>query len=96
MLILMAFVILPFEMTYPGIEALTGDLALSLGELNSYLNGLQVLFVLDGIFLVGWLVSWICICPAYPYSPTCGSCAGLFAPACFSGGVLLKSPQIPD
>jgi|GEM_PF-6021616 len=27
---------------------------------------------------------------------TCGSCTGLLASACFSGGVRLKSPQIPD
>lgn len=59
MLILMTFVTLPSGMTYPGVEALTGDLALSSGDLSSYLNGLQILFVLDGIFLVGWLVSWV-------------------------------------
>lgn len=59
MLILMAFITLPLGMSYPGVEALTGDLALSTGEMISYLSGIQILFVLDGIFLVGWLVGWV-------------------------------------
>jgi hypothetical protein len=59
MLILMAFITLPLGMSYPGVEALTGDLTLSTSEMTSYLGGIQFLFVLDGIFLVGWLVSWV-------------------------------------
>ena len=59
MLILMAFIALPAGMSYPGLEALTGKLVLSASEKAAYISGMQTLYILDGIFLAGWVVAWI-------------------------------------
>jgi len=59
MLVLMAFIVLPAGMSYPGLEALTGKLVLSTSEKSAYLSGMQTLYILDGIFLTGWVVAWI-------------------------------------
>jgi hypothetical protein len=59
MLIGMAFIALPRGMSYPGLEALTGQLMLSGAEQAQYFNGMRLIFVLDGIFLAGWLLSWV-------------------------------------
>lgn len=58
MLVMIAFVVLPCRMSYPGVEALSGELTLSSGDLESYLHAMQTLFILDGIFLPGWIISW--------------------------------------
>lgn len=58
-LIAMAFVSLPAGMNYPGLEALTGALTLTPDEQAAYLSGMQVLYLLDGIFLLGWVVAWV-------------------------------------
>lgn len=58
MLVAITFVVLPSGMSYPGVEALSGELTLSSGDLESYLHAMQTLFILDGIFLLGWIISW--------------------------------------
>jgi len=55
----MAFISLPAGMSYPGLEALTGALSLTAGEQTTYLSGMQVLYLLDGIFLLGWVIAWV-------------------------------------
>ncbi len=60
-LILMAFVSFPHAMEYPGVPALIGELTLSHGELNAYISSMRILFILDGIFLLGWFVSWMAL-----------------------------------
>ena len=59
LLIAMAFIALPAGMSYPGLEALTGTLKLTAEEQATYLSGMQVLYLLDGIFLLGWGVAWV-------------------------------------
>jgi hypothetical protein len=59
LLIAMAFVSLPAGMSYPGLEALTGALTLTAEEQTAYLSSMQVLYLLDGIFLLGWAVAWV-------------------------------------
>ena len=59
LLIAMAFVTLPAGMSYPSLEALTGALSLTAEEQATYLSGMQVLYLLDGVFLLGWGVAWV-------------------------------------
>jgi len=59
LLVSMLFVTLPEGMSYPGVEALNGDLALSPTSLAAYAHSMQLLFALDGLFLVCWFISWV-------------------------------------
>lgn len=59
LLVAMAFIPFPREIFYPGLEVLSGHLRLTSAELDTYLTGMHWLFVLDGLFLVGWLFAWI-------------------------------------
>jgi hypothetical protein len=59
MIILLGFISLPAGMSYPGLEALTGETILSASEHLSYVKEMQMLFILDGIFLMGWILSWV-------------------------------------
>lgn len=59
LLLAMAFIQLPGGMFYPGLEALTGRLTLDSAALQAYLTGMRLLFVLDGLFLAGWVLAWL-------------------------------------
>ena len=59
LLIGMVFITLPAGMSYPGLEALTGSIVLSAGEKNAFLTGMQTLYILDGVFLMGWILAWV-------------------------------------
>lgn len=59
MLLLMAMISFPKGLAYPGLEVLSGTLLFGPDEMEVYLNGMRILFTLDGLFLVGWIVSWI-------------------------------------
>jgi len=59
MLLVMAFVPWPFEFEYPGIQVLAGEITLSPEGLNRYVTALQALFIVDGIFLIGWIIAWL-------------------------------------
>ena len=61
LLIAMLFVSLPHDMFYPGLDVLTGKLVLSGAEQVQYLNGMYLLYVLDSLFLLGWLLSWVAL-----------------------------------
>ncbi len=54
----MAFLVLPAGLAYPGLEALTGSLMLSGADKTAFLGSMRVLFVIDGIFLLGWILAW--------------------------------------
>jgi hypothetical protein len=54
----MAFIVLPAGLAYPGLEVLTGSLNLSSADKTTFLGGMRVLFILDGIFLLGWMLAW--------------------------------------
>jgi hypothetical protein len=57
-LVAMAFISLPGGMTYPGMGILDGRVILKGAELQSYLGSMRLLFVLDGVFLLGWIIAW--------------------------------------
>ncbi|MBI9107549.1 MAG: hypothetical protein JEZ04_12455 [Spirochaetales bacterium] len=59
MLLMMAFISLPRGVEYPGIEVLTGGLILPEAEKIRYIAGISHLFIMDGFFLVGWIISWV-------------------------------------
>lgn len=59
LLVSMAFTTQPAGMEYPGLAVLTGQRILSITELDTYLGGIRLLFVLDGFFLAGWILAWL-------------------------------------
>lgn len=59
LLIVIALLSLITGLEYPGLAVLTGQLTLSAAEQLAYLNGMRLLFVLDGFFLAGWLLAWV-------------------------------------
>jgi len=59
MLILMAMIPFPAGISYPGVKILTGQTILSSADLGAYLAAMRALFILDGIFLLGWIVSLV-------------------------------------
>jgi len=59
LLVLMAMLPFPPGLGYPGLEVLTGELHLLPDAYSGYLSTMRLLFVLDSIFLAGWLVSWV-------------------------------------
>lgn len=59
LLISMAFIFFPQGLEYPGLLVLTGKLALSAADKTAYSRALRTLFVVDSIFLLGWMVSWL-------------------------------------
>ncbi len=59
LLLAMAFIRLPAGMFYPGLPALMGRLLLAPAEQAAYLTEMRLLFVLDGMFLVGWILAWL-------------------------------------
>ena len=64
LLIGMAFIAFPQGLEYPGVAVLTGELVLSPADQAVYAGALRMLFLLDGLFLLGWLVSWVGIAQA--------------------------------
>lgn len=59
MLVMMSFIVFPAGLEYPGVSVLTGRLILSLDDLNIYLEAIRYLFMLDSLFLLGWIIAWI-------------------------------------
>ncbi|MBI9050820.1 MAG: hypothetical protein JEZ00_15475 [Anaerolineaceae bacterium] len=57
----MAFIAFPSGLEYPGLAALTGELPLNGAEQTLYLNAMRTLFILDGLFLLGWILSWVAL-----------------------------------
>lgn len=60
-LLLMAFIAFPGQITYPGVEVLTGVHPLSAADDVQFSRALQQLYILDTIFLFGWFLSWIAV-----------------------------------
>jgi len=59
MLASMALLPLPTGLTYPGRAVLTGDLVLAPADWTAYVSVMQMQFILDGFFVVGWLLAWV-------------------------------------
>jgi hypothetical protein len=81
MMLMIAMISFPKGLTYPGLEVLNGTLLFGPAEMQVYLNGMRILFVLDGMFLVGWIASWIGIATLirthYPLLSCLTLCFGL-------------------
>ncbi len=58
-LISLAFIRFPGGQEYPGLAILSGDLALLAEDLQAYLDSMRLLFILDGLFLLAWVLAWI-------------------------------------
>lgn len=58
LLIGMALIQMPAGLTYPGAEVLTGHLRLGAAETEEYMSAIRLLFGLDSLFLVGWILAW--------------------------------------
>lgn len=79
LLLSMFFVRLPANMSYPGLELLLGDLTLSNNEVSSYFRAMQILFVLDGLFLAAQTITWAGFCQLIqPRNPLFSQLALLF------------------
>ena len=61
LLIVMAFIGFPGGLEYPGLSFLTGQINLSESEASGFFSALNMVFILDGVFLTGWIVSWIAV-----------------------------------
>jgi hypothetical protein len=57
-LLIMAFLPMPGDLPYPGLEILTGTKAVNGDELAAFQSRLQILYAVDTIFILGWIVSW--------------------------------------
>ena len=61
LLVVMAFIVFPQGLEYPGLPFLTGKVSLSEAEASGFFHSLNIIFVLDGLFLTGWIVSWTAV-----------------------------------
>ncbi|MCX6068580.1 MAG: hypothetical protein NT121_23010 [Chloroflexi bacterium] len=79
LLIAMFFVQLPKGMNYPGLEVLRGDWSLSPAQSTDYLNGMQMIFALDGLFLAVQILAWVGIAEVVRFrSPISGRLVLIF------------------
>ena len=59
MLLLLALIVFPEEISYPGLDVLTGNHSLSTEDSHQFNQSLQNLYGIDTVFLFGWFISWI-------------------------------------
>ncbi|MBN1120702.1 MAG: hypothetical protein JXJ17_06460 [Anaerolineae bacterium] len=59
LLIGMTFVPWPFDFAMPGDAVIAGEIALSAPEAAAFKTSVGILFSIDDIFLLGWVIAWI-------------------------------------
>lgn len=59
MLIIMVMLPWPFDFSFPGEEIITGKKILNTIEFVRYLNLLEIYYMVDTFFIIGWIMSWI-------------------------------------
>ncbi len=53
------FVPWPFDFPMPGDAAISGEVSLNLPEAATFADSVRVLFSIDGVFILCWIVAWI-------------------------------------
>lgn len=59
MLIVIVILPWPFTFSFPGEEIITGKRILDAFEWAHYLNLLKIYYMVDNIFVIGWIIGWI-------------------------------------
>ncbi len=59
LIVCLAFTPWPFDFAMPGDPVIAGEIALSAPEAAAFKTSVGILFSIDDVFLLGWVIAWI-------------------------------------